>query len=181
MLVLQFCHFERLCQAIGDSTVLAYALSELNRWHNYGIDLLLLSALDRSAMLKVDKLATGHNAADVAETVLLNILRGDIARIFSFKITGIYSPNAYHGFACEFIKDLERIRAILDIIKSGEDFRISTSMKMPEQGTCEGCGYIASQTSMATLQGENGKTGLLYVLIEASINSIFMFLYEGMV
>ncbi|PHU29011.1 Cytoplasmic tRNA 2-thiolation protein 1 [Capsicum chinense] len=159
-----------------DSTVLAYVMSELNRRHNYGLDLFLLSyglplkvvsyselygwtmdeivkliglknnctfcgvfrrqALDRgAALLKVDKLVTGHNADDIAETVLLNILRG------------IYSPNAYRGFAREFIKDLERLRprAILDIIKSGEDFRISTSTKMPEQGTCERCGYISSQ------------------------------------
>lgn len=87
------------------------------------------------------------------------------------KISGIYSPNAYRGFAREFIKDLERIRsvciifylcllfllshhismakcrprAILDIIKSGENFRISTTTKMPQQGTCERCGYISSQ------------------------------------
>ncbi|PKI55164.1 hypothetical protein CRG98_024455 [Punica granatum] len=195
-----------------DSTVLAYVLSELNKRHNYGLDLFLLSvdegitgyrddsletvkrnevqyglplkivsykdlygwtmdeivkmiglknnctfcgvfrrqALDRgAALLKVDKLATGHNADDIAETVLLNILRGDIARLSRCTsiTTGIYSPNAYRGFAREFIKDLERIRprAILDIIKSGEDFRIATSTKMPEQGTCERCGYISSQ------------------------------------
>lgn len=30
--------------------------------------------------MTADKLATGHNADDMAETVLLNILRGDIAR-----------------------------------------------------------------------------------------------------
>lgn len=230
-----------------DSTVLAYVMSELNRRHNYGLDLFLLSvdegitgyrddsletvkrneiqyglplkvvsykelygwtmdeivkiiglknnctfcgvfrrqALDRgAALLKVDKIVTGHNADDIAETVLLNILRGDIARLSrcTFITTGedgpiprckpfkytyekeivmyayfkrldyfstecIYSPNAYRGFAREFIKDLERMRprAILDIIKSGEDFRISTSTKMPEQGTCERCGYISSQ------------------------------------
>lgn len=38
-------------------------------------------ALDRGAkLMKADKLATGHNADDFAETVLLNILRGDVAR-----------------------------------------------------------------------------------------------------
>ncbi|KAI5056492.1 hypothetical protein GOP47_0028310 [Adiantum capillus-veneris] len=142
-------------------------------------------ALDRGAvMLGANKLATGHNADDMAETILLNLLRGDIARlsrctsivtgeegslprckpfkytyekeivIYPFYIygtvlvvSGIYSPNAYRGFAREFIKDLEalRPRAILDIIKSGESFRISIDVKMPEQGVCERCGYISSQ------------------------------------
>lgn len=30
--------------------------------------------------MRADKMATGHNADDIAETVLLNILRGDVAR-----------------------------------------------------------------------------------------------------
>ena len=38
-------------------------------------------ALDRGAhMLQADKVATGHNADDIAETVILNIMRGDLAR-----------------------------------------------------------------------------------------------------
>ncbi|XP_008447661.2 cytoplasmic tRNA 2-thiolation protein 1-like [Cucumis melo] len=39
-------------------------------------------ALDSGvALLKVVKLATGHNAIDMVGTILLNILRGDIARL----------------------------------------------------------------------------------------------------
>jgi cytoplasmic tRNA 2-thiolation protein 1 len=39
-------------------------------------------ALDRAALKEgACKLATGHNADDLAETVVMNILRGDVARL----------------------------------------------------------------------------------------------------
>ncbi|GBG92392.1 hypothetical protein CBR_g55299, partial [Chara braunii] len=142
-------------------------------------------ALDRGAhMMQADKMVTGHNADDMAETILLNLLRGDVARLSRcaaivtgedsalprckpFKYTFekeivmyayfkkldyfstecIYSPDAYRGFARDFVKDLENIRpeAILDIIRSAENFQFEATTKMPKQGTCEQCGYITSQ------------------------------------
>ncbi|KAF3850992.1 hypothetical protein F7725_012764 [Dissostichus mawsoni] len=38
-------------------------------------------ARQRSPHAKVDKICTGHNADDIAETVVMNVLRGDIARL----------------------------------------------------------------------------------------------------
>lgn len=232
-----------------DSTVLAYILGELNRRHNYGLELFLLSvdegisgyrddslatvkrnevqygiplkivtyedlygwtmdkivsnigkrgnctfcgvfrrqALDRGAVfLEADKVATGHNADDIAETVLLNLLRADLPRLSrcTHAVTGRdmplprvkpfkftyekeivlyahhkkldyfateckYAPNAYRGFAREFLKEVEAVRstAIIDTIRGAElmNFPPGNANRMPVQRKCIRCSYITSQ------------------------------------
>ncbi|PWN94014.1 cytoplasmic tRNA 2-thiolation protein 1 [Acaromyces ingoldii] len=166
-------------------------------------------ALDRgAAAMQVDHIVTGHNADDMAETILMNVLRGDIARLErcteictkgpdpqssvgqdaegggcgnhngnEFGGTGIkrskpfkyayekeivmyayfkkldyfsteciYYPNAYRGYAREYLRELEQIRpsAVIDIIHSGEALRVGGEVKRMPQRNCQRCGYISS-------------------------------------
>ncbi|CAM4624243.1 unnamed protein product [Lepidochelys kempii] len=128
----------------------------------------------------------GHNADDVAETVLMNFLRGDVGRLRRgagvgpaggegavprckplrhayekeivlyayfqgldyFSTECVYAPQAYRGYARALLKDLEAVRpsAVADLGHSGERLLLRSDLRMPSRGTCQRCGYVASQT-----------------------------------
>ncbi|WAR12886.1 CTU1-like protein [Mya arenaria] len=130
----------------------------------YDLPLKIISyeALDRGALLlKVDKIATGHNADDIAETVIMNVLRGDIGRLR--RCTAITTGTDGALPRCKpfkytyekeivmyaYFKNLDYFST--ECIYSPNAYRHHPLWREsvceeggPDAGVCERCGYISS-------------------------------------
>lgn len=84
------------------------------------------NALDHAAeVLKVDKIVTGHNLEDMAETLLLNLVRGDFYRLTrSNSQTSNRNENAP-----------ERVRTIQEIDQVKNQFKVKNEQK--ETNSCK--------------------------------------------
>ena len=84
--------------------------------------------------LQADKIATGHNADDIAETVLLNIVRGDLPRL-SRCAAIVTGEHAYVALASN----------VTVSIKNGQH-RSDTRLRMAARGcTCSDWLKLQSQ------------------------------------
>jgi hypothetical protein len=99
-----------------------------------------------------------HGTRHLLSKCLSRLCAGVHQRSRSYKVAKFYThlsrplqcvPILRYLPQCDFS---DRPQAILDIIRSGERFRIDSTAKMPEQGLCEKCGYISSQVLNFKLQ-----------------------------
>lgn len=99
---------------------------DIAAWESATASMYLKSSLTLHFHVQADKIATGHNADDIAETVLLNILRGDLPRLS--RCAAIITGECSYMLHCLLFSALAALESLTVCFMDRQSSRVQTSM-----------------------------------------------------